>query len=109
MINDRGSIKWSSLMLPEHVEMLRELWQEDTHQTMPIIDEQKAEEMNAVIQKAYKEKILVRITYYATPRFHTVLGCISNIDILNSCLTVDVDKEGSKTLSYRQLLDIQME
>ncbi|TFI48759.1 YolD-like family protein, partial [Diaphorobacter sp. DS2] len=32
MIRDRGRIKWTSMMLPEHVKLLRDWAKEDTYE-----------------------------------------------------------------------------
>ncbi|GIP64468.1 hypothetical protein J32TS6_30230 [Virgibacillus pantothenticus] len=41
MVNDRVTIKWTSIMLPEHVEMLEEVWKEQEYKEKPILDEQQ--------------------------------------------------------------------
>ncbi|WP_079529476.1 YolD-like family protein [Halobacillus hunanensis] len=61
---DRGTIKWTSLMLPEHVELIKEVWQEDEGVPKKVIDEQQAEENELALQRAVQEGLLVRITYY---------------------------------------------
>ena len=43
-INERGTKKWTSLMLPEQIEMLEQLDREQDRKEKPILDEQmKAE------------------------------------------------------------------
>jgi len=36
---DRGNIKWTSLMLPEHVQMVKEIWKEEEKVQKPVLDE----------------------------------------------------------------------
>lgn len=38
-IRDRGRIKWTSLMLPEHVKELRDMWGDFKRDSKPVIDE----------------------------------------------------------------------
>ncbi|GGF28051.1 hypothetical protein GCM10010954_28930 [Halobacillus andaensis] len=38
--NDRGTIKWTSLMLPEHVEMVQEIFKEQEREEKLQLDEQ---------------------------------------------------------------------
>ncbi|MGE7184955.1 YolD-like family protein [Peribacillus sp. NPDC006672] len=46
-IRDRGNIKWTNLMLPEHIKMLRNYFDEDYYdEPEPVLDEQYLEEMN---------------------------------------------------------------
>lgn len=57
---DRGTIKWTSLMLPEHVEMIKNLWKEDERVEKGIIDEQKAAEVDFLLQRAWKDDLTVK-------------------------------------------------
>lgn len=57
---DRGTIKWTSLMLPEHVEMVKKLWKEDQRVEKGIIDEQKAVEIDFLIQRALTDDLTVK-------------------------------------------------
>ncbi|MEK3885872.1 YolD-like family protein [Bacillus sp. FSL K6-3431] len=50
MIHDR--IKWNSLMLPEHVAMLRNWAAEDIHEEPKELDEQKLEQLNEIAIEA---------------------------------------------------------
>ncbi len=54
MIRDRGRIKWTSLMLPEHVKMLRDWANEDMWEKTKEIDEQKLEEMKRNNEASYR-------------------------------------------------------
>ncbi|GGF15217.1 hypothetical protein GCM10010954_12290 [Halobacillus andaensis] len=36
--SDRGKIKWTSLMLPEHVEMVKETYKEQNKVEKPLLD-----------------------------------------------------------------------
>ncbi|MCA0971067.1 YolD-like family protein [Halobacillus litoralis] len=58
---DRGSIKWTSLMLPEHVEMIRNLWKEDERVEKGILDEQKAVEIDFLLQRALSDNLTVSV------------------------------------------------
>ncbi|WP_254434246.1 YolD-like family protein [Halobacillus sp. Marseille-Q1614] len=56
---DRGTIKWTSLMLPEHVEMIKKVWKEDERVEKGILDEQKAAEIDFVLQRALHDRLTV--------------------------------------------------
>lgn len=49
MLKDRGGIKWTSLMLPEHVKALREFDWDLTKIERPVLEEQQLEELNETI------------------------------------------------------------
>ncbi|MRX54719.1 YolD-like family protein [Bacillus idriensis] len=49
MIRDRGTIKWTAMMLPEHVKWLREFDEEDGRSDKPEIDDDVVAEIEARI------------------------------------------------------------
>ena len=52
MIRDRGKIKWTSMMLPEHVQLIRE-WAASTGDEKPkILDEQHIEYLETILMEA---------------------------------------------------------
>ncbi|MCK6257606.1 YolD-like family protein [Fictibacillus sp. KIGAM418] len=55
MIKDRGSIKWTAMMLPEHVKQLRDWEREEAWLENTELDEQQLEEMNQQIFLAMEE------------------------------------------------------
>jgi hypothetical protein len=64
MINDRGSIKWTAMMLPEHVERLRQMKKGIDDDYMPEIDEQQLQDMSFKVTHALHNSETVHITYY---------------------------------------------
>jgi len=86
MINDRGTKKWTSLMLPEHVEALKKVFAETDYEEKLILDEQQQMEMDMILQLALKDSLTVKIKYYAEHDYHTVEGKPVIIDMLNNCL-----------------------
>lgn len=52
MIRDRGNIKWTAMMLPEHLKLLRE-WQEEEGRREPLApDPQQMEEWDRMLHEA---------------------------------------------------------
>ena len=62
--NDRGTIKWTSLMLPEHVEAIQKLWKEDDRVEKAILDEQQLEELEFALQRAKSDDLPVVIKHH---------------------------------------------
>ncbi|MCP3032305.1 YolD-like family protein [Halobacillus sp. A1] len=62
--NDRGTIKWTSLMLPEHVEMVQEIWRETERIEKPVIDEQQMEENSFALQRSMNDDLTVNVKYH---------------------------------------------
>ncbi|WP_163101079.1 YolD-like family protein [Peribacillus alkalitolerans] len=103
MIRDRGRIKWTAMMLPEHVKMLRDWAHEDTYEQKALLDEQQLEEMNSVIGEAMECRSLVAITYYENRRHHLLIGFIHYYNDFKKQLHV-VDRFEDK--HYVALIDI---
>ncbi len=76
MIYDRGRIKWNSLMLPEHVKMLREWAKEETADAPKQIDEQQFEVMNKIAQEAIRQQKFIQVTYMDQRRYKNCIGMI---------------------------------
>ncbi|MDQ9096528.1 YolD-like family protein, partial [Bacillus licheniformis] len=51
-LKDRGSIKWTAMMLPEHVSLLRELESRQNKVKRPVLDLSQIEDMEMVISEA---------------------------------------------------------
>ncbi|GGA61758.1 YolD-like family protein [Ornithinibacillus halotolerans] len=84
MVQDRGSIKWTSLMLPEHVELLKSIWTEDTKVKKPLLDEQELELINSRLMEAYQHKQPIQITYYKHAQLVEAKGIIKKLEQHNS-------------------------
>ncbi|MED4353558.1 YolD-like family protein [Schinkia azotoformans] len=105
MIKDRGAIKWTAMMLPEHVEMLRKDWKEDTKIGKPAIDEQALEEIELIIKEAkYHSKDLV-ITYWQDGEFKTVVGQIWSINENSKLIRVSDKFNDCITIVFNDLVD----
>lgn len=93
MIRDRGRIKWTSMMLPEHVKLLRDWAQEDEYQKEKQLDEQQLERLNETILEAMEYNHPVSITHYRQRKYELVIGKIHYWNELGQKLHI-VDKFG---------------
>lgn len=78
-VNDRGTKKWVSIMMPEHVEALERMWEEQERKEKPILDEQQIEENAFKLHGALAQKLEVRVTYFSHYDFLTIDGVIKDI------------------------------
>jgi YolD-like protein len=80
-LRDRGNIKWTSLMLPEHVKELRRYINEEYYDvTEPSIDEQQMEEMNELILESMEYNFPLTFIIYRNRRLESIEGNIHFID-----------------------------
>ncbi len=87
-IRDRGNIKWTSMMLPEHVKLLRDWAKEDAFETQAELDEQQLAQMNEVICEAMAYGKKLSITYFDRTRHYTIRGTIHYIDEIQQKLRI---------------------
>src|SRR5690625_395623 len=85
----RGTKKWTAMMLPEHVEGLKQLFKEEAYKRMPILDEQQKFKNDFMLQAALKDDLQIQITYFKDHYFHTIEVHVLFMDILNSILRMD--------------------
>ncbi|AIF43625.1 YolD-like family protein [Virgibacillus sp. SK37] len=83
MVQDRGNIKWSSMMLPEHAELLKTMWAEDKKEARPLLDEQEKERLNEVIGLYYKNQKIITVSVYHNDTISNYSGVIKKIDEIN--------------------------
>lgn len=97
MIRDRGRIKWTSMMLPEHVKLLRDWVKEDCYEQKKEMDEQQLELMNETLSEAIEFDQFVTITHYRERNYEIVIGKIHYWDELTQRLhIVDRFEEGHR-------------
>jgi len=92
-VNDRGMKKWTSLMLPEHVEALGTVFAEMDRKEKPILDEQQKMGMNILLQMALKDNLTVEVTYFADQDYHTVKGKLGMINIHSKYLELNTNEK----------------
>ncbi|KAB2333765.1 YolD-like family protein [Bacillus mesophilum] len=88
MIRDRGRIKWTAMMLPEHVKMLRDWAAEDQYEQKKELDEQEVERLNEVLAEAMEFNRNVVITHYRRQKYELTMGTIHFWDEMNKRLHI---------------------
>lgn len=101
-IKDRGRIKWTAMMLPEHVQMLREWQQEDRYNVKPDLDEFDLEALHEEIALAHRRQCSVEIRFWQNGS-QSCTGIISAIDLPLQQLRLDTGT-GIETLSFQDII-----
>ena len=109
MIRDRGKMKWTSLMLPEHVKLLREWTKEDRLESRKELDEQYLEVLNERMMEAVEFGKRITVTYYRKGVYENFTGRISSWDELNRKLHLDGGKDGGeiKKIPLASIMDVK--
>lgn len=74
MHQDRGMIKWNSLMLPEHVEMLRKLKTDDDKMVRPELDPAQMEYYQDILKRALEQRRMVLLHLHSASQIDSVKG-----------------------------------
>jgi len=77
-LQDRGTKKWVSLMLPEHVEMLKEVFID--YKEKPVLDLQEKERIDRTLKWAIETKEEIEITYFDDGFYKNYRGKLQRID-----------------------------
>lgn len=107
MIRDRGRIKWTSMMLPEHVKLLRDWANEDRYEKKIELDEQQLEMMNEVIAEAMEFGKGVAITHYRGRNYKLVIGTIHYWDEISQKLHVVDRFEETHQIDISSIADVR--
>ncbi|MFJ8090325.1 YolD-like family protein [Lysinibacillus sp. NPDC095746] len=79
MIQDRGNIKWASMMLPEHLELLREYKQERTEQPRELT-EWELEELQKTIDQAFNQQLDINLEVWKDYKITQWTGIIKSMN-----------------------------
>lgn len=89
MIRDRGNIKWTAMMLPEHVKMLRD-WQDENEKVEnPQLNELDLTLMADEIERAYRGKNFIKLTFLQNGYLKNDTGEIIKIDVSDKSLVLE--------------------
>lgn len=108
MIRDRGRIKWTAMMLPEHVKLLRDWVREDQYEKKITIDEQQLELMNEVLMEAMEFDQFVAITYYQNHNYEMVIGKVHYWDEIAYKLHIADRFKEMHRISLADIADIRL-
>ena len=79
-IKDRGRIKWTAMMLPEHVEMIREWYEKDEQVPKPDLNEDDLRLIQEEMEIALKRQCEVLIRCWKEGAIEAHRGTIKGID-----------------------------
>ncbi|MFJ7698884.1 YolD-like family protein [Lysinibacillus fusiformis] len=90
MLHDRGNMKWTSLMLPEHLVQLKEWKKERYYDKKRDLTEWELDEIEQTIQQAFKLRKLVKLTLWDHNKLQDHVGLITGTDNYKKELLLDI-------------------
>ncbi|MBL4952077.1 YolD-like family protein [Neobacillus sp. YIM B02564] len=107
MLKDRGTKKWTAMMLPEHVRELKKCLNDEIKIKRPILDEQKIERMEETIIEALDANQTLEFSIYEDGFIEVYTGKITFIDHIQKQFKI-MDGSGHKhLLSFRDVINIE--
>ncbi|MET4559599.1 hypothetical protein ABIA69_000742 [Lysinibacillus parviboronicapiens] len=80
MIKDRGTIKWTAMMLPEHVQKIKQ-WKREAYAENPRnLSEWELEDLQQTINQAFKQHKTVTISTWQEAKYAQWTGTITALD-----------------------------
>ena len=103
-VRDRGMKKWSMMMmLPEHVEEIKKWQKEDEYTEKPLLSEYELTLIAEEIERAFKGKSTIKLTYWRDGKLLDDYGVPIKIDTLNKELVID-DPFGTTKYSFDEIV-----
>lgn len=91
MNKDRGTKKWTAMMLPEHIERLRE-WDKELAYIVPKEKtEWELEELQQTIVQAYKQRLMVKFSIFKQGDWSVEIGVITALEVTKKHLLIETE------------------
>ncbi len=107
MIKDRGSKKWTSIFLPEHVERIRSLNKELREDKKPDLDDFELSLISEEIERAYKSKCDTTIKFWQDGKIIPRQGTVEGIDIQSKIVLLH-DPFGIIKIPFKDIVSVTM-
>ncbi|WP_025783289.1 YolD-like family protein [Sporosarcina sp. D27] len=78
---DRGKIKWTAMMLPEHISLLREWQKEDDYVKQPDLTDFDLQDIQEQLESAMMRKCMTQIRSWKEGKVTGYLGTVEEIDV----------------------------
>jgi len=106
MIRDRGNIKWTAMMLPEHVVKLRKWMDQESYTEIPELNEWDLQSIQEELELAYKKKCETLVKTWANGRVILHQGIVEDIDLLRMCIVLE-DPFGTEIIPVAAIINVQ--
>ncbi|MGG1480183.1 YolD-like family protein [Bacillus smithii] len=107
---DRGNKKWTSLMIPEHVEMLRQFANEEYYKTpKPMLDPYQVQEIEEKIHYAAEYHLPVKFDVWYEGLVEKVSGHIHYLDPIQKEIRVKDNEGNVERVKFENIVNVEVE
>jgi hypothetical protein len=106
VIRDRGNIKWTAMMLSEHVAELRRWKDEEQYEERPELNEWDLQAIQEELEVAYKRKCQALVKTWKDGKVISRGGIIEEIDLKSECVLLD-DPIRIERIPFADIIGVQ--
>ncbi|MDE5054916.1 YolD-like family protein [Niallia taxi] len=107
MIRDRGNIKWTAIMLPEHVAAVKQELINLEKVSEPILDENRLEEIEMLIHEAMEFNLLLDFKLFKKGFIESIIGHTHFIDYIKKEFRIKDKNELIHKIPFQKIVDVQ--
>lgn len=104
---DRGKIKWTAMMLPEHISLLREWQAEDDFVQRPELTEWDLENIQEELERGLKMKSQTLVETWRDGKVTKYQGTIESIDLHNRRIMLQ-DPFDVERIKFEDIVSVQI-
>ena len=108
MIRDRGNIKWTAMMLPEHIVELNNWMDKDHYEERPELSDWNLQSIQEEIEVSYLRKCETLIKTWKDGKVKTRWGTIEVLDLRSECIVLD-NPFGPERIPVSDIIGVQCE
>lgn len=106
-LRDRGTKKWTSMMLPEHVRELKKSLIDEKRIAKPILDEQKIELMEEIVHSAIENDDPLLFSIYIDGFINKISGKVTFIDHIQKQFKITDDAGYKRSIFFKDVTNIE--
>lgn len=100
-------MKWTAMMLPEHVKMLRDLDKAQDKVDKPSLDEQQIEDINQRIVEAMEYNQELVFYYYIAGEIRFIIGRVHYVDTLKREFRILDGHQHLNIIKFDEIVDVK--
>ncbi|UPO88353.1 YolD-like family protein [Niallia sp. Man26] len=107
MIRDRGNIKWTAIMLPEHVAAVKQELINWEKVSQPILDGDRLTEIEMLIHEAMEYNLLLEFKLFKKGFIESIIGHTHFIDYIKKEFRIKDKNDLIHKIPFQIIVDVQ--
>jgi hypothetical protein len=107
-LEDRGNIKWTAMMLPEHKLELIYIQEAQKDIAPPDHELDRLCEIAELLAMALQDSLVVRVRYWTDKKHVDVTGMVKRIDPRMKAILISVDEDDKRWVEAEKVVDVEI-